>query len=132
MSKFIEVLFMAKVLIVDDEPSIRFLITSALEDEGYDLSEAADGLEAYNLVRNEKPDLIILDVMMPGLTGFELCVKLKQDPAMDGIIVIMLTAKGQERDRLESEQAGADYYLRKPFSPIELANIVKSLLESVK
>lgn len=122
---------MAKILIVDDEPAIRFLITSSLEDEGYELAEAADGLEAYQLIEEKEPDLVILDVMMPGLTGFELCAKVKQEPALKGIIVIMLTAKGQECDRLESEQAGADYYLRKPFSPIELAGIVKSLLKGL-
>ena len=119
---------MAKILIVDDEPAIRFLIASTLEDEGYELFEAADGMEAYNLVGHIKPNLIILDVMMPGLTGYELCAKLKQDPATRNIIIIMLTAKGQEQDRLQSQQAGADHYLRKPFSPMELLNIISTLV----
>jgi CheY-like chemotaxis protein len=120
---------MTKILIVDDEPSIRFLITATLEDEGYELFEAADGQEAYNLVKSNKPDLIILDVMMPGLTGYELCAKLKQDPVTQNIVIIMLTAKGQEQDRLQSRQAGADRYLRKPFSPLELINVVASFLQ---
>lgn len=119
---------MKKVLIVDDEPSLRFLIASTLEDEGYELIEAADGLEAYDLIKKEKPDLIILDVMMPGMTGYELCTKIKQDPKMREIIIIMLTAKGQEQDRLQSEKVGADYYLRKPFSPMELIDVTESLL----
>jgi CheY-like chemotaxis protein len=120
--------FMAKILIVDDEPAIRFLITATLEDEGYELFEAVDGREAALLVKDVQPDLIILDVMMPGLTGYELCARLKQDPATQEIVIIMLTAKGQEQDRRYSEQAGADYYLRKPFSPMELNGLVASCL----
>jgi DNA-binding response OmpR family regulator len=119
---------MAKILIVDDESTIRFLITATLEDEGYELFEAADGREAVALVADVQPDVIILDVMMPGITGYELCAKLKREPATRGIVIIMLTAKGQERDRRHSEQAGADYYLRKPFSPIELSALVASIL----
>ncbi|MFZ5944748.1 MAG: response regulator transcription factor [Bacillota bacterium] len=117
-----------KILIVDDEPSLRFLISSALEDEGYYISEAADGLEAYDLIRKQKPDLIILDVMMPGMTGIELCEKLKKDLVTKNIIILMLTAKGQLQDKIESEKVGADYYLRKPFSPIGLLEIVDGLL----
>jgi CheY-like chemotaxis protein len=119
---------MAKILIVDDEPAIRFLITAVLEDEGYELFEAADGREAVTLLADVQPDLIILDVMMPGITGYELCAKLKQEPTTREIVIIMLTAKGQERDRRHSEQAGADYYLRKPFSPLELSALVASIL----
>jgi two-component system phosphate regulon response regulator PhoB len=119
---------MAKIMIVDDEPAIRFLITATLEDEGYELFEAADGREAATLVGDVQPDLIILDVMMPGLTGYELCARLKQDPVTQGIVIIMLTAKGQEQDRRHSEQAGADHYLRKPFSPMELSALVASFL----
>jgi CheY-like chemotaxis protein len=119
---------MAKILIVDDEPAIRFLITATLEDEGYELYEAADGREAATLVGDVHPDLIIMDVMMPGLTGYELCARLKQDPATQGIVIIMLTAKGQEQDRRCCEQAGADHYLRKPFSPMELSTLVASFL----
>jgi DNA-binding response OmpR family regulator len=120
---------MAKILIVDDEPAIRFLITATLEDEGYELFEAADGREAAALVGSVQPDLIILDVMMPGLSGYELCAQLKQDPATKNIIVIMLTAQGQVQERLHSQQVGADRYLRKPFSPLELIAVVAALLE---
>jgi len=120
---------MSKILIVDDEPSLRFLISSTLEDEGYDILEATDGLEAYEKIKKEKPDLVILDVMMPGMTGFELCEKLKKDVATRSIIVVMLTAKGQEKDRLQSEKVGADYYLRKPFSPMGLLEVIEFLLQ---
>lgn len=123
---------MTKILIVDDEPALRFLIASSLEDEGYNLTEAADGQQALELVQADRPDLIILDVMMPGLTGYEVCTRLKQDPATKDIIVLMLTAKAQEQDRMQSRQAGADYYLRKPFSPLELSDVVASLLQSYR
>lgn len=120
---------MAKIIIVDDEPAIRLLVTAALEDEGYELLEAVDGKEALELIYNEKPDLVILDVMMPGMTGYELCYHLKQDQGTRGIRVLMLTAKGQARDKAQSKEAGADYYLRKPFSPLELVDLVAELLE---
>ena len=120
---------MYKILVVDDDPSLRFLITASLEDEEYDISEAADGIEAYKMIQKEKPDLILLDVMMPGMTGYELCTALKQNSDTKNILVIMLTAKGQERDKRDSKQAGADLYLRKPFSPLELIDIVSSLLK---
>lgn len=120
---------MPKILVVDDEPSLRFLVASSLEDEGYHILEAADGLEAHALVQQDQPDLIILDVMMPGLTGYELCSLLKRNPNTSNILIIMLTAKGQEQDRIQSQQAGADYYLRKPFSPLELIDVVESLLQ---
>lgn len=120
---------MAKILIVDDEPSIRFLINSTLEDEGYEIIEASDGLEAKNLLKAERPDLVLLDVMMPVMTGYELCKLIKEDPASRNIIVVMLTAKGQERDRIDSKAAGADFYLRKPFSPFELIEIIDRLLK---
>lgn len=119
---------MSKILVVDDEPSLRFLVVSSLEDEGYDIAEAADGLEAHALVQENQPDLIILDVMMPGLTGYELCSLLKRNPNTSHILILMLTAKGQEQDRVQSQQAGADYYLLKPFSPLALIEIVESLL----
>lgn len=123
---------MAKILIVDDEPAIRFLISATLEDEGYELFEAADGLEASELIQENRPDLVILDVMMPGLTGYELCSRIKQDPVTQKIKVIMLTAKAQEQDKLQSRQAGADYYLRKPFSPMELTQVVADLLQKTE
>ena len=121
---------MAKVLIADDEPALRFLITSTLEDEGYELLEASDGLQALDLILKEKPDLVILDVMMPGLTGYELCTRIRKDTGLNHIIVIMLTAKGQEQDHQQSIQAGANLYMRKPFSPFELIDNVASLLNN--
>lgn len=120
---------MKKILVVDDEPSMRFLITSTLEDEEYTLIEASDGLEAYELIKNELPDLIIMDVMMPGLTGYELCAKIRKESWGTDMLVIMLTAKGQKDDKDQSVKAGADYYMRKPFSPMELIDQVDSMLD---
>ncbi|NLW55274.1 MAG: response regulator [Firmicutes bacterium] len=119
---------MRKILIADDEPAIRFLIRATLEDQGYLLLEAADGLEAYELARSERPDLIVLDVMMPQMSGYELCSRLKADPAYRAIIVLMLTAKAQEADRKQAARAGVDYYLPKPFSPLDLTKIIRFLL----
>ena len=119
---------MKKILIADDEPAIRFLIRASLEDQGYLLLEAADGLEAYELARTERPALIVLDAMMPQMSGYELCARLKADPDYHRIIILMLTAKAQEEDRKVAEMAGVDYYLPKPFSPHELTNIIRSLL----
>jgi len=119
---------MKKILIADDEPAIRFLIRATLEDQGYLLLEAADGLEAYELARTERPALIVLDAMMPQMSGYDLCARLKADPVYRRIIVLMLTAKAQEEDRKVAEMAGVDYYLPKPFSPNELTNIIRSLL----
>lgn len=123
---------MARILIVDDEPAIRFLIYATLENEGYELLEAKDGLEADGLSLTAAPDLIILDVMMPGLSGYELCARLKADPARRNIIILMLTAKVQGDDREKAAAAGVDHYLPKPFSPAELIRVVDDLLQSRK
>lgn len=119
---------MKKVLIVDDEPALRLLLTATLEDEGYQLFEAADGIRAWQLAQQERPDLIVLDVMMPGMTGYEVCAKVKADSELQGTIVVMLTAKGQAADRAQSLNSGADCYIRKPFSPLALAEKVATLL----
>lgn len=119
---------LCKLLIADDEPAIRFLIRATLEDEGYVLLEAADGLEAYELARSERPALIVLDAMMPEMSGYELCSRLKADPVTSAIIILMLTARAQEEDRKQAEAAGVDYYLAKPFRPQELTEIIRSLL----
>ena len=121
---------MYKILIADDEPAIRFLIRATLEDQGYALLEATDGLEAYDLVSSESPDLIVLDVMMPGMSGYELCSRLKADPKRRDILILMLTARVQEKEREKAESAGVDYYLPKPFSPMDLAKIIEFLLKS--
>ncbi|HHH40878.1 MAG TPA: response regulator [Chloroflexi bacterium] len=109
-----------KILIVDDEIYIRVLLEQTLEDfedAGVELLAVGDGLEAWEVARTERPDLIILDVMMPGLSGYEVCQRIKSDPDLSDIHVIMLTAKGQEIDRLRSIEVGADEYITKPFDP---------------
>src|SRR3989338_9953849 len=109
---------MPKILIADDEPSLRLLVRATLSsNKSFDLVEASDGQEALTKAQNEMPDLLLLDVMMPGLSGFEVCERLKNDPKTKGIVIIMLTAKGQQADRAWAISVGTDYFLTKPFSP---------------
>lgn len=120
---------MPKILIADDEPSLRLLVRATLSaNKSFDLVEAFDGIEALNKAQEELPDLILLDVMMPGLSGFEVCERLKNDPKTKNITIIMLTAKGQQSDRDWAISVGTDYFLTKPFSPIELFNLIEKIL----
>ncbi len=120
---------MPKILIADDEPSLRLLVRATLSvNKSFELIEAADGNEALLKVQSEKPELILLDVMMPKLSGFEVCEKLKNDPSTKNITIIMLTAKGQQSDRDWALSVGTDYFLTKPFSPIELFNLIEKIL----
>jgi two-component system alkaline phosphatase synthesis response regulator PhoP len=109
-----------KILLVDDEAHIRVLLELTLEDledAGVELLSASDGLEAWDIVQAERPDLIILDVMMPGLSGYEVCQFVRHDPDMSNTYIIMLTAKGQEADQRRSIEVGANEYITKPFDP---------------
>jgi two-component system alkaline phosphatase synthesis response regulator PhoP len=117
-----------KILIVDDEPNIRELVKFSLEREGFITVEAGDGLSCLEMVHREKPDLIVLDIMIPGKDGLEVCRILKSKPATAGIAVIMLTAKVEEIDTILGLEMGADDYITKPFSPRELAARVKAVL----
>ena len=120
---------MSKILIADDEPSLRLLVRATLSaNKSFELLEAFDGTEALSKAQKELPDLILLDVMMPGLSGFEVCERLKNDPKTKNIIIIMLTAKGQQSDRDWAISVGTDYFLTKPFSPIELFNLIEKIL----
>ena len=120
---------MAKILIADDEPSLRLLVRATLSaNKSFELLEAFDGNEALNKAQKDLPDLILLDVMMPGLSGFEVCERLKNDPKTKNIVIIMLTAKGQQSDRDWAISVGTDYFLTKPFSPIELFNLIEKIL----
>ena len=120
---------MAKILIADDEPSLRLLVRATLSaNKSFELIEAFDGSEALSKAQSERPDLILLDVMMPGLSGFEVCERLKNDSKTKDIIIIMLTAKGQQSDRDWAISVGTDYFLTKPFSPIELFNLIEKIL----
>ncbi|MBI1858375.1 MAG: response regulator [Candidatus Melainabacteria bacterium] len=120
---------MPKILIADDEPSLRLLVKATLNaNKSFELIEASDGNEALEKTKTEKPDLILLDVMMPGLSGFEVCERIKNDPATKDITIIMLTAKGQQSDKDWAISVGTDYFLTKPFSPIELFNLIERVL----
>lgn len=118
-----------KLLIADDEPSLRMLVRTTLEDPRYDIIEAADGVEALELARRELPRVALLDVMMPGMTGIEVCRLLKSSPETRQIVVIILSARAQAADRESGLAAGADIYLTKPFRPLQLLTLVTSFLE---
>lgn len=117
------------ILIADDEPNIRQLIAFTLRRRGYIILEADDGAAALALIRQESPDLAVLDVMMPGLTGIAVVQQLAVDPATAEIPVILLSAKGQGSEIEEGLASGARLYLVKPFSPRELADRVAEVLE---
>lgn len=122
-----------KILICDDEPHIRRLIEQSLEeleDEGAELITTAHGEEALVRIEEERPDLIILDVMMPKMNGFEVCERVRADARLKSAYVMLLTAKGQEYDRLKGERVGADRYMTKPFDPDELLAIARDVLSA--
>lgn len=116
------------VLAADDDADILGLITFRLERSGYTVLQARDGEEAWELARSAKPDLAVLDVMMPKLDGFELTRRLRADEATKRMPIILLTARAQESDVQEGFEAGADDYMRKPFSPQELRARVQAIL----
>ena len=119
-----------KILIADDESSLRTLLRAVMSSEEgeFELDEAVDGDDTLIRIKANKPDLVILDVMMPGLSGFEVCEKIKRDDKLNDIIVLILTAKGQETDKEWANSVGADCFLSKPFSPLELLDTIKGLL----
>jgi DNA-binding response OmpR family regulator len=116
------------VLAADDEEDILELIVFRLERSGYDVVGARDGAEALELARSAKPDLAVLDVMMPKMDGFELTRRLREDEATSRMPIILLTARSQESDVQRGFDSGADDYLRKPFSPQELRARVQAIL----
>ncbi len=117
-----------KILVVDDEPDIVELVTYNLKKEGFEVSSAPDGEEALTRIRKERFDFLVLDLMLPGLQGVELCRIVRNDPKWKNLPVIMLTAKGEEVDRILGLEMGADDYITKPFSPRELVARVKAVL----
>ncbi|NNE09455.1 MAG: response regulator [Gemmatimonadetes bacterium] len=117
-----------KILIVDDEVYILHILDFSLGAEGYEVITAADGEEALEKARQERPDLVVLDVMMPKVDGFEACRRLKNDPETRELPVILLTAKGREVDRKMGIEVGADDYIVKPFSPSKLIQKIESFL----
>jgi len=119
---------MAKILIADDERDIRDLITFTLRFAGHEVIPTANGEEAFNAAQNELPDLILLDVRMPRMTGYEVCEQIKADKKTQHIPVIFLSAKGQESEVQTGIEAGADEYILKPFSPDQLTERVRVIL----
>lgn len=120
---------MKRVLIVEDQADIRKLIRMTLEFEDYEIHEANDGAAGLRVARSIKPDLMLLDVMMPGeLDGLQVCHQIRKDPETSHIRVVLLTARGQARDREVGREAGADEYLIKPFSPLQLIDTIERLL----
>ena len=122
---------MARILIVDDEAHIRLLLEQTLEDledDGVELIMAGDGVEALEIIRAERPDLVFLDVMMPKMSGFDVCRAVKDDQTLDGVYIALLTAKGQESEKNRGMDAGADSYLTKPFNPDEILAMARKIL----
>jgi CheY-like chemotaxis protein len=117
------------VLIADDEPSMRLLVHATIESDDYAVVEASDGTEAWAMIQKLKPSLVLLDVQMPGRTGLEVLQSVKGDPDLEGTRVILLTSKAQERDIEAGLIAGADFYLTKPFSPLDLLTRVEEALQ---
>ncbi len=116
------------ILIADDEPYILELIRLSLGEDEYDYMEATNGQEVLDLVKEKKPDLILLDIMMPGLDGYEVCRRLKLNPDTENITIAMVSAKKEDQDILTGIDKGAIAYITKPFKPIELQEKVKELL----
>ncbi|MDQ3991870.1 MAG: response regulator [Actinomycetota bacterium] len=117
-----------KLLIADDEAGVRSLVRMTLDSEDYEIIEAANGHDALAAAREHRPDLVLLDVNMPGPSGFDVCRMLKQDPQTADMTIVMLTAQAQESDLEAGLSSGADGYFTKPFSPIALLRKVEDVL----
>lgn len=123
---------MPRVLVVDDDPQVLGLLRLNFEMEGYEVSCANDGTEALEAVSREVPDLVVCDVMMPGIDGLEVVRRLRADPATAHLPVVVLSAKAMRSDLRAGIEAGADEYVTKPFDPVELIDVVSRLLAKHK
>ncbi|MBI5852547.1 MAG: response regulator [Planctomycetes bacterium] len=117
-----------KVLVVDDEPFIARSLAFVLRKGKYQVLEARDGQEALAIIEREHPDLVFLDVMMPKLDGFQVVEKVRSNSALDGVRIVLLTARGQDADREKGHTVGADAYVTKPFSPTKILEQARQLL----
>jgi len=117
-----------KILVVDDEPFICRSLTFVLKKGNYDVLEARNGEEALSAIREHKPDLVFLDVMMPKIDGFQVTEAVRSDASLDDVKIILLTAKGQECDREVGKTAGANDYMTKPFSPSKILDRAREIL----
>ena len=116
------------ILVVDDEPFICRSLTFVLRKDNYKVYEARNGEEALAAIKEHKPDLVFLDVMMPKINGFEVTERVRSDPELAGVKIILLTAKGQESDREVGKTAGANDYMTKPFSPTKILDRAREIL----
>src|SRR3954462_5680840 len=121
-----------RVLVVDDEAPIRLLCRVNLEAEKMDVIEAADGLTGLETARRERPDVVLLDVMMPGLDGWRVAEELLEDPETSAIPIVFLTARGELRDQARGLDLGGLDYVTKPFNPVELAPLIRDLISRVE
>jgi DNA-binding response OmpR family regulator len=118
-----------KVLVAEDDPDIRNLIVYSLQFAGFDVMEATNGIEAVTIAQAEKPDIILLDVRMPKMSGYEACAELKSEAATESIPIVFLSARGQETEIKHGLELGAEEYIIKPFAPDELQRRVTGILE---
>jgi DNA-binding response OmpR family regulator len=121
-----------KILVIEDDPATSRLVDYSLRHEGFQVITAFNGLEGIRKATNEAPDLVILDVMLPGMDGFEICHRLREQPATAKLRILMFSAKAQEIDRNTGLKVGADDYLSKPAAPAEIVNRVNKLLAQKK
>ena len=119
-----------KILIADDEPNIVISLEFLMKREGHEVHVARDGPAALEAIRRERPALVLLDVMMPGMSGFEVCQAVRADESLAGVKIVMLSAKGRDTDLAKGSALGADAYMTKPFSTRELADKVREMLGS--
>ena len=117
-----------KILVVDDEPNIVQSLAFVFNREGFDVATAGDGVQAMSMIRDSKPNPLILDIMMPNKNGYEVCQEIKSDPELQDIQVVMLSSISNENSRRHAMSQGADDYINKPFSPMQVVTRVKELL----
>jgi len=117
-----------RILIADDESNIVLALEFLMKKEGYEVQTVSDGEHALRAIEKSRPDLILLDIMMPNLDGYEVCQRIRSDPSMKDIVIIMLTAKGREVEREKGLALGADFYITKPFSTREVVQKVREVL----
>lgn len=121
---------MRTVLIADDEPSLRLLVNATISSDEYAVVQACDGDEAWVMVQTHRPTVVLLDVQMPGRSGLEVARLIRAEPGLAGTKIILLTSKAQETDVRAGYEAGADRYLTKPFSPLELLDTVERAIDA--
>lgn len=118
-----------KILIVDDDPQVHRILETVLASKSYQIMKAPDGTLAWETICTQRPDLVVLDIMMPGLSGIEVCQKIRREPELSSTLVLMLSAKDSQDDRLHGLQYGADDYVTKPFHVATLVNKIDYMLQ---